>query len=90
MGGGGAEGDGPSKILSRGEEVLTFPFLNFSNNFFSILVLQCHFFAHLQNSTVGNTVTDAVGLVHVHFLVDLDLHVMLLENSRNINCRPIC
>ena len=47
-------------------------------------MLQCHFFAHLQNSTVGNTVTDAAELVHVHHLVDLGLHDMLLENSRNI------
>ena len=41
-------------------------------------------FAHLQNSTVGNTGTDAAGLVHVYRLVDLGPHVMLLENSRNI------
>ena len=41
-------------------------------------------FANLQNSTVGNTGTDAAGLVHVHHLVNLGLRVVLLENSRNI------
>ena len=44
--------------------------------------MQYHFFAHLQNSLVGNTVTDAAKLVHVHHLIGL--HVMSLENSRNI------
>ena len=47
-------------------------------------MLQCQFFAHLQNNTVGKTDTDAARLVRVHYLVDLGLHVMLLENSRNI------
>ena len=42
--------------------------------------MQCHFFAHLQNSTVGNTGIDAAGLVYVHLLVDLSQHVILLEN----------
>ena len=66
----------PSKILSRGKEVLKSPPPNFSNSYFSILVLQCHIFAHLQNSTVGNTVTDAAGPVQVHHFVDLDLHAI--------------
>ena len=56
-------------------------------------MLQCHFFAHLQTNTVGNTGTDVAGLVHEHHLVDLGhehhlvdlgLYVMLLENSWNI------
>ena len=41
-------------------------------------------FAHLQSSTFGNTGIDAAGLIHVHHLLDLDLRVMLLENSQNI------
>ena len=65
----------PSKILSDPPS---------PNSCFSILVLLCHFFAHLQNNTVGNTGTDAAGLVHVHHLVDLGLHVMLLDNLQNI------
>ena len=52
-------------------------------------MLQSQFFAHLQISTVGNTGIDVAELVHVHLLVDLGLHVMLLENSRNI-VSPIC
>ena len=81
--GGGRREMVPSKILS-GKEVLNLSPPIFLILFFSISVLQCHFFAHLQNSTVGNTGTDAAGLVKVHHLVDLGLHVMLLENSRNI------
>ena len=73
-----------SKILSWGKEVLTFPSPNFSNTFFPILVLQCHFFVHLLNSTVDYTGTDAARLVDGHHLEDLGLHVILLENSRNL------
>ena len=82
---GGTGGDGPFQNFNwgGGTEVLKFP-SKFFNSFLSILVLQCHFFTHLQNNTVGNTGIDAAGLVHVYLLVDLDLHVMLLENSRNI------
>ena len=62
----------PSKLLRGGTEVLKSP-LKFFNSFFSILVLQCYFFAHLRNSTVGNTGIDTNGLVHVHLLIDLGL-----------------
>ena len=86
--GGGSGGMVPSKFLSGEKKVLKSPSPNFSNSFFSILVQLCHFFAHLQNSTVGNTVTDAAGLVHMYHIVDLDLYVMLLENSWS-NVGPI-
>ena len=36
-------------------------------------MVQCYFFAHLQNSTVDNTGIDTAGLVHVHLLIDLGL-----------------
>ena len=82
MGGGGDEGMIPSKILSK--RCLNPPpqfFLFFFFNFSAAMLL----FANLQNSTVGNTGTDAAGLVHVHHLVELGLRVVLLENSRNID-----
>ena len=47
-------------------------------------MLQCHFFVHQLNSTVDYTGTDAAGLVDGHHFVDLGLHVILLENSRNL------
>ena len=77
MGGGGTGGDGPSKISSGGKEVLKTLSLNLSNSCFSILVLLCHFFVHLKNSTLGNTGTDAARLVHVHHLANLGQHIML-------------
>ena len=74
----GDRGNGPLQNFKWGDEGAYIP-SKFFNYFFSIFVLQCHFFAHLQNSTIGNTDIDAVEQVHVHLIVDLDLHVMLLE-----------
>ena len=74
---GGGRGDGAFQNFKWGGRRCLNP-SNFSNSFFSILVLQYHFAAHLQDSNVGNTGTDAAGLLHVHHLVDLGLHVMLL------------
>ena len=82
MGGDRDLGMVPSKILSRGKEVLKSPSTNFSKSYLSILMLQCHIFAHIQNSTVGNTVTDAAGLVHVHHFVDLLCYCPILVYSQ--------
>ena len=77
MGGGGQEGKVvPSTILSGGgggTEVLKSPSLKFFNSYLPILVLQCHFFAHLQNNTASNTGIDIAELIHVH-RVNLGIH----------------
>ena len=56
IGGGGRDGGTPQ---------------NFSILFWSILVVQCNFFAHLRNNTVGKTGIDTTGLVHEHLFIDL-------------------
>ena len=62
-GGGGGGGGGETEVLKSSPP-------KFFNSFLSILVLQCHFFVHLQSSTVGNTGIDTAGLVHVLLFVE--------------------
>ena len=61
----------PSKIVSGGRSCSNPPPPPILQFFFINISADASVFAHLQNSTVDNTVTDATGLVHVHRLVDL-------------------
>ena len=75
----GAGGGWYLQNFKWGNEGAYFPHIpRFFQFFFVNISAIVSLFAHLKNSTFGNTGTDATGLVHIHHLVDLSLYVMLL------------